>query len=158
MKTPMRWRAQNGGARIGGWLSDIKEYVLEQSTRRLIPAPFSPALGPAALGNLYEIRIYTYQAADILGVIESWQEIIGPRVKVSPLVLAAYTEATPQCEWVHIWAYKDAAERDRVRDAVTQAGIWPISAVDRRLKRAPRAVSLRMQNMLVVPLRLSALR
>jgi hypothetical protein len=42
--------------------------------------------------------------------------------------------------------------------SVTTLGIWPISVVDRRLKRVQRAVSVKMQNMLVIPVRFSPLR
>jgi NIPSNAP len=59
---------------------------------------------------------------------------------------------------MHIWAYQNTGERERIRDATAKAGIWPISDVDRRVKLEPRAVSLRMQNMLVAPASFSPLR
>ena len=145
-------------SKLDGWPPDFDEFIVEQQSRILVPAPFSPPLEPRTLGNLYEIRTYTYPAEAIPEVIASWNEIIGERVKYSPLVAAWYTETRPHCEWVHIWAYENAGERERIREATSKAGIWPISVVDRRLKREPRAVSLRMQNMLVVPTRFSPLR
>jgi NIPSNAP len=144
--------------KVEGWPPAIDEFVVERQSRILVPAPFSPQLEPRRLGNLYEIRTYTYPADSIAEVIGSWSEIIGERMKYSPLVAAWYSETRPLSEWVHIWAYQNAGERERIREATAKAGVWPISVVDRRLKREPRAVSLRMQNMLVVPASFSPLR
>src|SRR4051812_40791254 len=135
-----RIRAQ--AAKLSGWPPDIADFIEEQESKILLPAPFSPPLQPRRLGNLYEIRTYRYPADRIPEVIEAWAEILDERLKYSPLVGAFYTESQPICEWVHIWAYQDAAERERVRAATAKAGIWPISVVDQRLKRTPRAVSL----------------
>lgn len=145
-------------SKVDGWPPDFAEFIVEQQSRILVPAPFSPPLEPRRLGNLYEIRTYTYPADAIPEVIASWNEIIGERMKYSPLVAAWYTNTRPHCEWVHIWAYRNAGERERIREATTRAGVWPISVVDRRLQREPRAVSLMMQNMLVVPASFSPLR
>jgi hypothetical protein len=145
-------------AKVEAWPPTIDEFVVERQSRIFLPAPFSPPLEPRQLGNLYEIRTYTYPADAINDVIGSWSEIIGARVKYSPLVAAWYSQTRPFSEWVHIWAYQNAGERERIRDATAKAGIWPISVVDRRLKREPRAVSLKMQNMLVVPAGFSPLR
>ena len=49
-------------------------------------------------------------------VIERWAERIERRVKLSPLAVAGHTELGPLNQWIHIWAYKDAAERFRIRD------------------------------------------
>ena len=152
-----RDRIRAAANEVEGWPPDIREFIVEQESRILIPAPFSPPLEPRRLGNLYEIRTYHYPAGAIPDVIRSWSEIIDERVKYSPLVAAWYSEAGPVHEWVHIWAYRNADERERIREATAKAGIWPISVVDQRLKRAPQAVSLRMQNTLVVPARFSPL-
>jgi NIPSNAP len=143
---------------LKNWPPTIDEFVIEQSTRIVTLAPFSPPLTPRRLGNLYEIRIYQYPPGAIPEVIDAWSTIIDERVKHSPLVAAGYADAGAFHEWVHIWAYRDAGERERIREETTRLGIWPISIVDRQLGRAPRAVSLRMQNMLVVPMEFSPLR
>jgi hypothetical protein len=153
-----RERVHARAAAIAGWPPDIREFVIEQDCVILTPPPFSPLFEPRRLGNLYEIRTYTYPTSAIPEVIAAWSELIGERVKYSPLVAAGHAEQGPLSLWVHIWAYRNAGERERVREAVARAGIWPISVVDQRLKRAPRAVSLRMQNTLVVPASFSPMR
>jgi hypothetical protein len=58
-------------------------------------------------------------------VIDIWSAAIGERVKLSPLVGAWYTELGPLNQWVHVWAYKDAGERQRIRAEAVKRGIWP---------------------------------
>jgi hypothetical protein len=142
---------------LGGWPPDIAGLVVERQSKIYQPAPFSPPLEPRKLGGVYEIRLYTCPPGGIPGMIEAWSEIIEERTRHSPLVAAWYSEEGPQPEWLHIWAYANAGERERIRESVTALGIWPPSVVDRRLQRKPRAVTTRMQNMLVVPTRFSPL-
>ena len=155
--TAERERVLAAAAKLDQWPPQISEFVVEQESKVLVAAPFSPPLAPRQLGRLYEIRTYHYPPGGIPEVISAWNEILEERLKYSPLVAACYSETGPVHEWVHIWAYRDAAERERVREATAKAGIWPISVVDQRLKRTPRAVSLRMQNLLMVPASFSPL-
>jgi hypothetical protein len=46
--------------------------------------------------------------------------------------------------FVHIWAYADAAERQRIRKRVREMGVWPP-------KSSPEIVTLEQRNALVVP-------
>ena len=140
------------------WPPAISEFVIECTAKIITLAPFSPPMTPRKLGNLYEIRTYQYPPGAIPEVITAWSEILEERVKYSPLVCAGHADLGDVHEWIHIWAYHDVAERERIREATSHAGIWPISVVDRKLGRAPRAVSSRMQNMLVVPADFSPLR
>ena len=76
-----RDRIRAAANEVEGWPPDIREFIVEQESRILIPAPFSPPLEPRRLGNLYEIRTYHYPAGAIPDVIRSWSEIIDERVK-----------------------------------------------------------------------------
>lgn len=143
---------------LAGWPPDLSGLVASRHTRVYQAAPFSPPLGPRRIGPLYEIRRYQYEPGAIPGVIAAWSEIIGERAKRSPFVGAWYSEEGATHEWVHVWAYESYEARERTREAAARDGIWPISVVDRRLGRAPRAVSLRMENLLAVPARCSPLR
>ena len=116
-------RAQS--QKIEGWPPDIHEFVVDQETKIMIPAPFSPPLEPRQLGTCYEIRTYIYKPRSIPHVLESWGAAIGERTKLSPLVGAFYSEVGVLNQYVHIWAYKDAAERSRIRAEAVAKGIWP---------------------------------
>ena len=153
-----RTRVQAREKTLSGWPPQIDEFVVARDSRVYTLAPFSPPIEPRELGRLYEIRTYTYPTASIPEVIRIWNGIIGERVKHSPLVGAGYCERGEVSEWVHIWAYRDAGERERIRAEVSRLCIWPISVIDRRLNREPTAVTLSMQNTLVVPASFSPLR
>jgi len=153
-----RDRARAAESKIAGWPLELRDHVLEESTRLWTPAPFSPPLTPRRLGNIYEVRIYDYEAGCIPHVIDSWNEILEERLKYSPLVGAWYTDTGPVHQWIHIWAYENAGERERIRAETAKAGIWPMSVVDQRLKRETKYMPVRMQNMLAVPASFSPLR
>jgi hypothetical protein len=109
----------------GVWPPNAGEFMDHMESKILIPAPFSPPMEPRQLGGIYEFRTYFYKAGTIPQVIERWSGAIAERIKLSPLVGAWYTELGPLNQWVHVWAYKDAAERQRIRDEAVKRGIWP---------------------------------
>ena len=146
-----RTRQRAEATKIEGWPPDVREFVVDQQADIYLPAPFSPALEPRQLGNLYEIRIYTLKPGMIPGVIDRWSTRIADRIKLSPLVGAWYSELGGLNKWCHIWAYKDAAERDRIREEARNKGIWPPPGGQ------PGAM-LKQENMLVVPASFSPLR
>jgi hypothetical protein len=109
----------------GAWPPKVGEFIEHMESKILLPAPFSPPLEPRRLGGIYEFRSYIYKPGSIPQVIDIWSKAIGERVKLSPLVGAWYTELGPLNQWVHVWAYKDAGERQRVRAEAVERGIWP---------------------------------
>ena len=62
---------------------------------------------------------------------------------------AGHTELGPLNQWIHIWAYKDANERARIREESRKDGSWP---------PATRGMFVKQENMLVVPASFSPLR
>lgn len=131
-----------------GWPPPIREFVVEMDVRVFNAAPFSPRIEPRTLGELYEMRTYNYAPGSIPHVIEAWGTRIEERQKYSPLVFAGSAEFGTQDVWLHIWAYKDWNERQRVRNEVHKAGVWPP-------KSNPEAVLLRQQNAIIVPVAFS---
>ena len=116
-----------------------------------IPAPFSPALEPREVGPLFEIRSYTLAPGALPGMIERWAGKIDERVKLSPLVGAWYSEFGGLNKWVHIWAYKDANERQRIRSEAVARGVWPPGG-------GASGQLLKQENKLVMPASCSPLR
>ena len=115
-----------------------------------LPAPFSPPLEPRQLGGIYEIRMYTYAPGTLPAVMERWAEKVPGRIALSPLVGAWYSELGGLNKWCHIWAYKDAAERSRIRAEAVAKGVWPPGG--------PPGALLKQENMLVVPAAFSPLK
>lgn len=135
----------------GVWPPKIGEFIVSMQSEIFVPAPFSPDLEPRAVGPLFEIRSYTLAPGALPGMIERWATKIDERVKLSPLVAAWYSEFGALNKWVHIWAYKDAVERQRVRAEAVASGIWPPGG-------SPSGSLLKQENKLVVPASFSPLR
>ncbi len=108
-----------------------------------IPAPFMrPLGGNQALGNLYEMRTYTYQNEAMGQVLKSWEAAVPHREEYSPLAAAMYTEFGDLNKWVHIWPYKDMAERTKVRTESRKNPNWPPPTIE---------LILREENKLLIP-------
>lgn len=137
--------------RTGVWPPKIAEFNLPMQSEVFMPAPFSPALDPREVGPLFEIRSYTLAPGALPGMMERWAAKIDERVKLSPLVGAWYSEFGGLNKWVHIWAYKDPYERQRIRAEAVARGIWPPGG-------AAAGLVLKQENKLVMPAACSPLR
>jgi hypothetical protein len=145
-----RGAVRAAAVKAGDWPPPIREFVTDMQSELCLPAPFSPALEPRQIGPLFEMRQYTLAPGAIPGLIERWSEKIEARTKFSPLVGGWYSEFGALNKWVHIWAYKDAAERFRVREAAAAGGNWPA--------RNPPGVVIRQENALMLPASFSPIR
>ena len=135
----------------GVWPVKIQEFILEMESKILHAAPFSPHFEPGQHGNIYEFRTYTYGPTSIPKVIETWGQHIKKRTELSPLIFAGFTDIGALNQWVHVWAYKNMGERERIRAEAVKAGIWP----------PPRHESvqlLKQQSTLAIPASYSPLR
>lgn len=137
--------------RTGSWPPNNSEFLVSMQSEIYTPAPFSPALTPREVGPLFEIRTYTLAPGALPGMMERWAAKIDERVKLSPLVGAWYSELGGLNKWVHIWAYKGAAERQRIRAEAVAKGVWPPGG-------AASGLVIKQENKLVMPAACSPLR
>ena len=137
-----RERLRGEANKLQGWPPNIREFITDMESKIFVAAPFSPKMEPRKLGGIYEIRTYTMLPGAVPTVIEKWAERIEGRTKLSPLAFCGYTDVGALNQWIHIWAYKDAAERFSTRAKATESGIWP---------PATRGQFVKQENMLVVP-------
>ena len=144
-----RTRLRGDAMKLPNWPPKTQEFLEEMESKIIIPAPFSPKLEARRLGNLYEIRTYTMLPGAAPTVIEKWAERIEGRTKLSPLAFCGHTELGGLNQWIHVWAYKDAAERFRIRDEARATGAWP---------PATRGQFVKQENMFVIPAEFSPLR
>ena len=140
--TADRDRCREEGYKLDGWPPDIREFVTEMETKILIPAPYSPPLEPREVGPVFEISTFTYSLGSIPHVIKAWGERMPERTAMSPLVGAWRTEIGPLNQWIHIWGYKDAAERMRIREESVKRGVWP--------PKLPAEASIQRQESIIV--------
>ena len=144
-----RARIREEAAKDPNWPPRAQEFVLNMESEILMPAPFMRPLGNQQLGNIYEIRIYTYQTGSIPEVIKRWSEAVPHREKYSPLAACWYTELGELNRWFHVWPYKDMAERDRVRAESLKDPHWPPPI---------REFQVRQENKLLIPAAFSPMR
>ena len=144
-----RTRVRAEAAKDPNWPPKGQDLLLNMESEIMIPAPFMRPLGDQQLGNLYEMRIYTYKPASIPEVIKRWTEAIPHREKYSPLAACWYTELGGLNKWFHIWAYKDMAERAKVRAEATKDPHWPPQT---------REFQVRQENRLLIPASFSPMR
>jgi hypothetical protein len=143
-----RAKMRADAAKLPNWPPKIGEFIEEMESKIINLAPFSPKLGDRRLGDIYEIRTYTMQPGGVGIVTEAWAEKIEGRQKFSPMAFCGATEIGGLNQWIHVWAYKDVAERFSVRDAARAAGAWPPNT---------RGQFVRQENMFVVPAAFSPL-
>ena len=114
-----------------------REFVVEQQSDIVTPAPFMHALGSRdyGTGNVYEMRTYTYEPGDIPKVLDAWAEAIPHREEYSPLAACWYTELGDLNRFTHVWVYKDLNERERIRAESRQGPHWPPNAGVRAVRQ-----------------------
>jgi hypothetical protein len=144
-----RERIGQAARKTGKWPPNTQEFILFQDSKILQPAPFSPPLEERKLGNIYEFRIYTYQPGKMPTVLERFGKIIPARVKLSPLAGAWHSAIGSLNQYIHVWAYKDAGERERLRAESMKIPGWPPET---------REFMLKQENALMIPAPFSPLR
>ena len=121
-----RERIGNEARKTGKWPPKTQEFIVTQENKIIQLAPFSPPLPEKKLGEIYEFRTYTYQPGTLPTVLERFGKVIPERTKISPLVFAGTTMIGPLNQFIHVWAYKDAGERERLRaEAAKKVAGWP---------------------------------
>lgn len=121
-----RERIGNEARKTGMWPPKTQEFILTQENKIIQPAPFSPPLPEKKLGEIYEFRTYTYRPGTLPQVLERFGKIMPERTKISSLVFAGTTMIGPLNQFIHVWAYKDAGERERLRaEAMKNLAGWP---------------------------------
>ena len=129
-------------SKADGWPPPSDGVILNMNSEIWTPAPFMrPMGGDQALGNIYEMRIYTYEPGSIPEVIRKWSEALPYREEFSPLAAGMYTELGGLNRWMHVWPYKDLADRARVREEASKSPHWPSGAPGR----------VRQENKIMIP-------
>ena len=74
---------------------------------------------------LYEVRTYDLKPRSLPEVEKRFGEQYEKRKKYSELAAFWHTEIGPLNQIIHVWPYKDLAERERIREAVVKDKVWP---------------------------------
>ncbi|MGG5822080.1 NIPSNAP family protein [Falsiroseomonas sp. HW251] len=112
--------------------------------------PFLPPIAPGAPGPYYEFRTYVLKIGGLAPTIAAWEKGVPPRVKLSPLVTAMHSlDGEPR--FIHVWAYRTLADRERLREEAFATGAWPAPG-------APGLLSENLRTELWIPTAISKLR
>jgi hypothetical protein len=74
---------------------------------------------------IYEVRTYTLRPRALPEFMKRFGEAYEKRKQLSPMLAFWYTEIGPLNRVVHVWPYKDIAERTRIREEAVKSGNWP---------------------------------
>lgn len=107
------------------WPPKIGEFIETMDSEIFLPTSFMEPLASRTFGGVYEMRTYIYQPGTIPEVLKRWEAAIQDRVKLSPLAACWYSDMGELNKFVHVWAYKSFAERDRIRAESTKLPTWP---------------------------------
>jgi len=106
--------------------------ILNMNSEIWTPAPFMKELGGHQhLGEIYEMRTYTYEPGAMPELLKRWADSLPDREKFSPLAAGMYTELGNLNKWMHIWPYKDLNHRAEVRAESSKLPNWPSGAPGR---------------------------
>ncbi len=140
--TEERARVRQAAVSPGKWPPDVFDLIVSEESWLLNPAPFTRPMQPATMGNIYEMRMYTFKIGAIPEVIKRWGDAIADREKVSPLAGCFHTETGPLSLWIHIWPYADMNERSRLRAEAMKLPNWPPPT---------REFALKQENKILIP-------
>jgi hypothetical protein len=128
-----RTKIRAAAIKEGTWPPKIQEFVVNMRSDIMVPLSMSPELKPGKMGPYFEMRTYTLANGGELPKLHAlWERGIPDRVKLSPLCAAWISEVGALNRFVHIWPYKSIDERNRVRDAAKEAGVWPPSLLAKK--------------------------
>jgi hypothetical protein len=109
-----RWASEYGPA--------IRPNLLRQESK-LLNQVVGP-VAPASAGNIYELRCYRSKPGAIRQWVDLFTSALEVREKYSKMVGLWLTEAGPQNEVCHIWAYPDLNARTAARGAAMKDAGW----------------------------------
>jgi hypothetical protein len=74
---------------------------------------------------IYEFRTYKLKPGSLAEVEKRFGAGYEHRKNFSPLTAFWHTEIGPLNEIIHVWGYKDQAERTKIRAEAGKPGVWP---------------------------------
>jgi hypothetical protein len=110
---------------VGGNPFGIGEFLTAMSIDSYAPFPFLPPIQPGQAGPFYEVRVYGIKPSGLAPTIEAWRNAVPPRTELSPLTIAMYALDGTTPRFMNIWPYKSLDERQKIRAAAVESGVWP---------------------------------
>ncbi|MDX1382254.1 MAG: NIPSNAP family protein [Thermoanaerobaculia bacterium] len=145
------------GAAAPAWPPEIGDLLVEERAEVYEPLSVSPALEPADVGPIFELRTYTCHPEPLERMIEVWEAALPGRLEYGPLVFAGWSRDGELRRFIHLWPYRSLDARQRLRVEVREAGVWPPPLVAKKLG-LPGFDLVRQENCLLVSTSYSPIR
>ena len=110
------------------WPPPTGHLLRKQITKIVMTPAFRPEPRLGEYGSVYEFRTYTLFPGKLGEMAEKWTPNIAAREELSPLSAVFMTESGELNQWIHVWAYKDANERNEIREKTKAMPNWPSPA------------------------------
>jgi hypothetical protein len=123
-----RWEARAAAVKdaSGKWPPMGMDMIESMHSDILTPSSVNDPLdGPREWGNLYELRMYTFPAGTVRGILDEFAEKSVERRKLYPLGGFFASELGELNRFYQLWPYKDWAHRDEIRKQAAAAKVWP---------------------------------
>ena len=146
-----RDRIRTAAVKDGVWPPNTTEFIVAQRSDIMLPFPISPEMKPGRMGPYFEMRTYTYASGELPKIMKAWEKAIPARVELSPVAAIWYSELGGLNKFVHVWPYKSLEERNEVRAKAIAAGVWPPSALAKKVEGVPGYRLLSQENKIVMP-------
>jgi len=144
-----RSRIRGESVKSGKWPPRHDDLILGMESEIWTPAEFMQSIsGPQKLGNIYEMRIYTYKPGSLGDALKKWSDAIQYREKYSRLAFGMYTDIGGLNKWMHVWPYEDLQDRTKTRTEAMKDPNWP---------PATREYIVKQENKILVPAKFSPL-
>jgi hypothetical protein len=128
----LQHRSDVRSQQIPGWPPKPQDFLLTMESEIWTPPAFSPAMGGGKkLGNIYEMRIYTYAPGAMQKVLDAWEKALPERSTLSPIAGCMSSEVGGLNRWMHIWPYADLAARQQIREQSRKLSAWPPQSGER---------------------------
>ena len=110
----------------GKWPPHSTDLLLSQENDILMPIKtMKEWQGPQEWGSLYELRMYTYPAGEIMRVADIFAEQYEARAAVYPVAGIWTSDLGNLNRLYQLFPYKNWAHRDEVRGELRRRNIWP---------------------------------
>jgi hypothetical protein len=144
-----RNRIRGESVKSGKWPPKHDDLILNMESEIWTPAEFMQTIsGAQKLGNIYEMRIYTYKPGSLGDALKKWGAAIEFREKYSRLAFGMYTDIGGLNKWMHVWPYEDLQDRTKTRAEAMKDPNWP---------PATREFIVKQENKILVPASFSPL-
>lgn len=107
-------------------MQSLGEWVQSVECDTWSTLPCLPDVTPGAYGALYEFRIYDLQPLGALqAALTGWADVIHARLALAPITAVMHSVSGVVPRLVHIYPYRDLAQRLEIRDQAIATGLWP---------------------------------